>query len=184
MNKLIAVTLMLAAVAVADCDCRARVVHSYSYAPAYVAPVVVPVYAAQYVPVVVPTYSITYHDPTAALTAELQQLRQEMRALRQGPAAQPATTPPPAAAAEAPGKAHVVPFSVTFAGKCASCHDKATAAKGGNFVLLEGQSVAALNFKQALKISTMLATNKMPPGKDKLTEAEYAGVVEWLDGLK
>lgn len=186
MKTIGAVILLLAVAVIADADCRQRVV----YQTPYVAPVVAvtPIIQAVYVPFAVPTYSVTYIDPAASLRAEFQQFKAEIfQQLRQPQQQQQqfqtpmpqASEPKPEAKADQSGDGLAI-----FTQNCASCHEKAVAtAKGKGHAFFEGNQVS-LNFKQTTRILTKLAKNEMPPGKEKLSQEQYAKVVEWLDSLK
>lgn len=189
-----AILLLLTAAVLADADCFVRQRVVVPHHAAVVAQVVTPVAVATFVPVQVPVYSVTYApDQSAALVAEVQQLRRELQIQTQqlqqlrGPVPQGQPVPqqqPVSQNAPAPEKQASGDPMKTFQAKCASCHDKASAAKGGGFAFLDNGQYGQLDFKKALKIGTHVYTGKMPPGKEKLTDQEVAEVMSWLDGLK
>lgn len=168
-------TALLAGSAGADCPAPG---HARPASYALPAVVVQPVLAATFVPVplVVPSYSVGYAAPAAAAdAAELQRLRQEIEALKRAraPAPQPQTLKSVSAGALA-----------LFRSKCAACHERAIAkAKGGGFVLLEGNQLARLSDRQARKVGTRVYAGTMPP-RQRASDEEVAAVMAWLDALE
>lgn len=166
-----AAVLLLACSAIATADCGLRRV-AVRRNVAVVAPVV-----ATFVPLVVPAYSVTYSDQGAALAAELQQLRAEIR--QQG--SRVGVRMPPASEASASADSDGL---VVLQTRCASCHEKAVAkVKGKGLVLLEGKEPADIDGDTALDVCLAVLKDEMPPGKP-LSAAEKKALAGLFDSKK
>lgn len=75
---------------------------------------------------------------------------------------------------------------------CVACHARQADTLGGNFKMFDDAGkLLTLTDKQWRKVSSKMASNKMPPEKDsagntlpKLDTEDYAVVVQWMENLK
>ncbi len=133
--------------------------------------------AAVFVPVlaVAPAYTASYGaDPTAALAAELQKLREEVQQFRGQGLTQPAPSQP--APREVPAAAAGVQTA------CASCHTGA-AAKGG-FVLFDDKGRAKLTDEQVGDAVQAVLKGDMPRGKKLSADEKLVTLKDLFDSPK
>lgn len=95
-----------------------------------------------------------------------------------------------------PGKAPAVTQPKTavsiLTSHCVACHGKTSDTLGSNFKMFDDENkLLTLTDKQWRKVSSKMASNKMPPEKDnagnnllKLDTEDYATVVQWMENLK
>jgi hypothetical protein len=110
------------------------------------------------------------------------------------PTKQPDKTPPLVPNKPLPGATGnlaTTPPAVAVLGKhCAACHTEGKLVDN-SFAMFDGDKLLELNDRQWRKVSTKMATQKMPPEKDAAGKAlpqptpeEYAEVVKFIDTLK
>lgn len=161
--------------------CVVRQRADYYYPPVqqvYQAP-----YAATYFQAI-PVYSFGYASTDVELQLkllraemELQQLRQENKALQQKTLPEKIDTPKKQASLEHPAVG-------IMKNKCMACHDASIAkGKGAGFVLHGVEGFVKLSDRQALNIAREVYSGRMPKN-NKLTDEEVGQIMNWLDTVK
>jgi len=163
--KIIGISVLLLATGLASADCRVVRRQRVAVVNHHVAALVA-------VPVQIPTYSVTLAHGDDRLEKLEKKVDMLIEALTQK-----------SEAPEPKAKANGIDVLKLFQAKCALCHEKAVAAKGGGFVLLDGGKIAPLNYKQALYVGTKTFLGSMPKG-GPLTDEEVGAIQSWLDSLK
>ena len=129
--------------------------------------VAVPVVATPVIQqIVLPTYSVSFDPASAAIIAELQAIREELRQARTGQAV------------AAPTLLSLV------TNNCASCHDASSAAaKGGTFVMTEKNQLVPFSLPERRRLAEVVRSGAMPKGKPML-EADKAAFLKLLEGTE
>ncbi len=173
--------------------------HQNYAAPAYVAPAyVAPAVAAYVAPVyVTPLYSHGYGPTSEELEKKLDRLEFELAKQkfaaekiefqRQVEKLQAVPIPQQAPQTQLPqkqssilpnGKEHVA--IAIMRNRCANCHETNVAkAKGGNFLMFSGDALSQLSPVDIGIIINEAHTGSMPRNGKKLTDEEYAELVDW-----
>ena len=124
--------------------------------------VAVPVVATPVIQqIVLPTYSVSFDPASAAIIAELQAIREELRQARTGQAVAAPTL-----------------LSLTQ-NHCASCHGKGADSKGG-YVMVDDKGLVPFSLPERRRMAELIRTGAMPPGKPML-EADKKAFLDLLE---
>lgn len=130
--------------------------------------------------VAIPAYSVGYSHPPAEVAVQVQAkptCEEKLSALEKRiaelEAGQTVTTQTKPAA-----------IVSLFQSKCASCHDAAVSkTKGHSFTLLTGDKLADLTPEQVNRVVALTYSGKMPKG-GKLTDQDFAVIMDWVSTRK
>lgn len=179
MRVILVLALILSAILVSGfvdasgCVVRQREVY---HAQNYYYPPVVSYYQA------IPIYSFGYASSDVELQLkllrsemEMQQLKQELKALRSQQPAEPEKLKTP------PQKQTAHPFEGTMQKSCLNCHSAEQAkAKGSGFVLADAKGFLTLTDRQIREMQRRIYSGNMPKGS-KLTDQQVGEAMDWLD---